>query len=126
MKENIRAKYWNEQGIYQALVTPLQALIPAEGEVPQGKKQNKHLERFRKAMNCYYDLYNNGLCNRAREFSRLYQLPGIPREIHARRNLGSMLSGYTEICVDTAMDDFIIKAYQEQMALGKVPTVDAF
>jgi hypothetical protein len=24
------------------------------------------------------------------------------------------------------MDDFIIKAYQEQMALGKVPTVESF
>lgn len=118
------AKYWNEQGAYQVLVTPLQALIPTEGEVPQGKKQNKHLERFRKAMNCYYDLYNNGLCNRAREFSRLYKLSGIPREIHERRRLGSMLSLYTEICVDTAMDDFIRLAYQEQMALGKVPAVE--
>lgn len=120
------AKYWNEQGTYQALVTPLQALIPAVGEVPQGKKQNKHLERFRKAMNCYYDLYNNGLCNRAREFSRLYKISGVPREINARRYQASFLSFYTQICIDTAMDDFIIKAYQEQMALGKVPMVDAF
>jgi len=118
------AKYWSEQGAYQALVTPLQALIPAMGEVPQGKKQNKHLERFRKAQNCYYDLYNNGLINRAREFSTLYKLPGIPREIRERRHLGSMLSGYTEICVDTAMDEFIFKAYQEQMALGKVPAIE--
>lgn len=118
------AKYWSEQGRHQALVTPLQALIPAVGEVPQGKKQNKHLERFRKAMNCYYDLYNNGLCNRAREFSRLYKLAGVPREIKARRYQASMLSFYTEICVDTAMDDFIRLAYQEQMALGKVPTIE--
>ena len=118
------AKYWNEQGTYQALVTPLQALIPAIGEVPLGKKQNKHLERFRKAQNCYYDLYNNGLINRAREFSRLYKLAGIPREIRERRHLGSMLSCYTQICVDTAMDEFIIKAYQEQVALGKVPAIE--
>ena len=120
------AKYWSNEGKHQALADTLQALIPAIGEVPDGKKQNKHLERFRKAMNCYYDLYNNGLCNRAREFSRLYKLSGIPREIRERRHLGSMLSLYTEICVDDAMDTFIRQAYQEQMALGKVPTVDAF
>ena len=120
------AKYWSNEGKHQALADTLQALIPAIGEVPDGKKRNKHLERFRKAMNCYYDLYNNGLCNRAREFSRLYKLSGIPREIRERRHLGSMLSLYTEICVDDAMDTFIRQAYQEQMALGKVPTVDAF
>jgi len=114
------AKYWSNEGKHQALADLLQALSPAIGEVPDGKKQNKHLERFRKAMNCYYDLYNNGLCNRAREFSRLYKLSGIPREIRERRHLGSMLSLYTEICVDDAMDEFIMNAYKEQVALGKI------
>lgn len=118
------AKYWSNEGKHQALADILQALIPAIGEVPEGKKQNKHLERFRKAMNCYYDLYNNGLCNRAREFSHLYKLSGIPREIRERRHLGSMLSLYTEICVDDAMDEFIMNAYKEQVALGKIKPIN--
>ena len=47
--------YWNSNGKYNALAEQLQALIPAEGAVAQPRK-NKKLEKFRKAVNCYYDL----------------------------------------------------------------------
>ena len=66
------AKYWNEEGFHQTIAEALQGLIPVIGEVPEGKTTNKALERFRRAQNCYYDLYNNGLINRAREFSTLF------------------------------------------------------
>ena len=106
------AKYWNEKGAYQALVTPLQALIPAMGEVPQGKKQNKHLERFRKAQNCYYDLYNNGLCNRAGEFRSVFGFSAVRYKIDDR-SLGRFresLYGATE----QRMDEIIYAAAIEQ------------
>ena len=51
--------YWSNNGRYQKAVDALQALIPAEGTVPQPYK-NKALERFRKACNRYYRLYNDG------------------------------------------------------------------
>jgi len=117
------ATYWNEQGAYQTIAEALQGLIPAIGEVPEGKTTNKALERFRRAQNCYYDLYNNGLGNRAREFSTLYRIAGVPREIKERRNLGAMLSLYTEIAIDNKMDRFIMEAYAEQLALGKMKPV---
>jgi hypothetical protein len=118
------ATYWNEQGAYQTIAEALQGLIPAIGEVPEGKTTNKALERFRRAQNCYYDLYNNGLGNRAREFSTLYRIAGVPREIKERRNLGTMLSLYTEIAIDNKMDGFILDAYREQLALGKMQPVN--
>jgi hypothetical protein len=118
------SKYWNEQGTYQTIAEALQGLVPAIGEVPEGKTTNKALERFRRAQNCYYDLYNNGLGNRAREFSTLYRIAGVPREIKERRNLGTMLSLYTEIAIDNKMDGFILDAYREQVALGKMQPVN--
>jgi len=114
------AKYWNNEGTYQSIADELQALIPAIGEVPDGKTTNKCLERFRKAMNCYYDLYNNGLCNRAREFSTVFRIVGVSRMIRERRHLGDMLNTYTEMAIDNKMDGFILDAYSEQVALGKI------
>jgi len=39
---------------------------PATGEV-EDKKNNPAMEKFRKAQNVVYDIFNNGLCNRARQ-----------------------------------------------------------
>ena len=117
------SKYWNEQGTYQTIAEALQGLVPAIGEVPEGKTTNKALERFRRAQNCYYDLYNNGLGNRAREFSTLFKIPGVPREI--KQNYGSnfLVSSITEEAIDEKMDGFILNAYEEQWALGKMKPV---
>jgi len=65
--------YWNNNGKYQNVVDALQALIPIEGEVPNPYK-NRALEKFRKAANAYYDLYNNGGGNRAASISKLFNV----------------------------------------------------
>lgn len=62
--------YWNNNGKYEATAAKLQALLPREGEM--AGENNKALEKFRQAVNCYYDLYNNGLCNRTAEFRKLF------------------------------------------------------
>ena len=117
------AKYWNEQGTYQTIAEALQKLIPAIGDVPDGKTTNKCLERFRKAQNCYYDLYNNGLCNRAREFSTLFKIAGVPREIKQNYHYNFLVSSATEDAIDSKMDRFIMEAYAEQLVLGKMKPV---
>ena len=38
-------------------------IFPVAGEV-EDKKNNPALEKFRKAQNVVYDIFNNGLCNR--------------------------------------------------------------
>jgi hypothetical protein len=63
--------YWNSKGKHQVVADALQELIPDSGSVKNTIK-NKQLERFRKAVNAYYDLYNNGLYNRKSSFSRIF------------------------------------------------------
>ncbi len=67
--------YWEGTGKYQKEYDRLQKLIPVEGEVPN-HEQNRALETLRKAANCYYDLFNNGLCNRATEFRSVFGFAG--------------------------------------------------
>ena len=43
----------------------LDEMIPLEGSVRNVKK-NRALERFRKATNVVYDIFNNGLCNKGK------------------------------------------------------------
>jgi hypothetical protein len=67
--------YWNNKGKYQALSNKLDKLIPSTGTVLNPTK-NKALERYRRACNAYYDLFNNGLINRATEFRKAFGFAG--------------------------------------------------
>lgn len=107
---NTENTYWNSNGKYQPHADALQTLIPAEGSCPDPRK-NKALERFRKAVNCYYDLYNNGLCNRKAEFRTTF---GIAASHH-----GISRYGYSQTLYDlteAAMDAIILEAALEQAA----------
>ena len=104
----MKQTYWNSNGRYQATADVLQRLIPAEGSVAEPRK-NPALERFRKACNCYYDLYNNGLCNRAREFARVFFASSQYKTLQYGRFLDSMYTR-TEAC----MDQIIEAAAREQ------------
>jgi hypothetical protein len=58
-------------------------------------------------------VYNNGLCNRAREFSTLFKIAGVAKEINSRRANG-MLSMDTQERIEDKMGLFILAAFQEQ------------
>jgi len=96
--------YWNGNGAHQALYEKLNELIPAEGEVAEPRK-NRALEKLRKAANCYYDLFNNGLGNRAAEFRQVFGFGGTSiaktREFYSDR-------------LERCMDEIILKAAHEQ------------
>ena len=49
----------------------LYELIPDQGAVEFPRSKNKKLERFRVVSNITYDVYNNGLCNRANQYTRV-------------------------------------------------------
>lgn len=100
-------KYWNHAGKYQDLYEKLDALIPSEGAVANPKK-NRALEKMRKAANCYYDLYNNGLCNRAAEFRRVFGFGGTPIP-KAHFNYPVLQDR-----LDERMDEIILAAAKEQ------------
>lgn len=107
----IKNSYWNNNGRFQMYVEELEALIPSEGEVNEPRK-NKALEKFRKASNCYYDLYNNGLCNRASEFREVF---GIASTKY-KEKVGRYSSFVDELYdrVETVMDEIILNAVKEQ------------
>lgn len=50
--------FWDGDSDLQDVADALATLIPPTGAVENPKK-NKALEKFRRATNCYYDLYNN-------------------------------------------------------------------
>lgn len=103
MTVNNNNTYWNGKGKHQAAADALQKLIPVEGAVPNARTKNAKLEKFRKAVNCYYDYYNNGLWNRAAEFRGVFGFPG--------RNQPDAV---VEPKLEAAMDAIVVAAAAEQ------------
>jgi hypothetical protein len=101
--------YWANNGKYDKAQKELCELIPITGCVDNPRSKNKKLEKFRKASNCYYDLYNNGLCNRAAQFAKIFGIPS--------RNYGNYSSGYISCLYDEVeleMNSIIEAAALEQ------------
>lgn len=100
--------YYNQNGKHQALASRLMALMPAQGPVNL-HKQYVALERYRQALHCYYDLYNNGLENKAREAHKLFGFGSAPFKYAE----GKFEPVYHER-VELKMDEFVMKAAIEQ------------
>lgn len=99
---------WGVTEVTRPLVDELWELIPMSGSVAQPSK-NPKLEKFRKAQNVVYDIFNNGLMNRGRQLRVLgltkYDLPHI-------RGWGSW--SQCEGVVEKAFTPIIIEACVEQ------------
>jgi hypothetical protein len=105
--------YWDNTGKFQQQADILQKLLPDSGPCPN-VTQNEALDLFRRACNCYYDLYNNGLCNKAQQFAALFRISGVPAEIRSRRGLSTDLSLDTMMAIEARMDQLITNAVMEQ------------
>lgn len=97
--------YWNENGRYQALADQLQKLVPAMGQVAN-PEQNPALEKFRLYANAYYDIFNNGGWNYAKDIYRWF--PGAISR--AKKDRWEMVYRITE----PRMDKIILAAAKEQ------------
>ena len=118
MSTNPRS-YWSNRGLYKQAYETLLARIPDSGECDHAEGANRALDRLRRASNCYYDLHNNGLCNRAAEFRALFKVGRLPRKYcHYMGRHGGMGLDFNTITeqgkVDAAMDAFILAAAKEQ------------
>ena len=100
--------YWNRNGRFETFAAALQERVPVEGAVKNVQK-NKQLERFRKAVNCYYDLYNNGLCNRKAAFNKIF---GVAANNYALGRGRFNPSLYED--VEREMNKIVLNAYAEQ------------
>jgi hypothetical protein len=63
---------WGIHEGFKTAVDKLNELLPFEGRVEYSQSKNKNLEKFRKAQNAMYDLFNNGLCNKKNEFRKIF------------------------------------------------------
>lgn len=100
--------YWDGIGRYQGYVNRLMLLVPPSGSV-QNADKNPNLERFRKAVNIYYDVYNNGLCNRGRQFYSIFRF----RSSDYRLRDGDFQSNFYHELEDV-MDRIVFDAANEQ------------
>lgn len=97
--------YWDETGTYESLGKELDLLIPDGGSVINSE-ENPKLENYRKMVNAYYDLFNNGGGNSERKTAHYF-----PRTTtYARRNRWSRCYEITE----PKMDKAILLAAKEQ------------
>jgi hypothetical protein len=102
--------YWDCSGLHQDKGEALERLVPTEG--PVRGKANAALERFRRASNAYYDLYNNGGWNRRGSIVHLFG--------RGPKALLAMGEETRNRIVESTMDSIILAAWDEQVALGRI------
>lgn len=103
--------YWNHKGLFQDLYAQLNAMIPASGACENARTTNKKLDKMRRAANCMYDLYNNGLYNRVNEFRNLFGIASSNYRVN-RTHARFLPSLYADS--EHIMNLFIIDAALEQ------------
>lgn len=107
----LKAAYWYNTGTHQELMDRLQGKIPGCGSVTNPSK-NKELERLRKMICCYYDLYNNDLYNRRASFNRLFVRASEWK--YTGREVGQTFSDLLFTDVEAIINAQVLKAAEEQ------------
>jgi len=69
---NLFSNSWGLNEGFKTIADKLTELLPFEGRCENPMSKNKHLEKFRRAQNAAYDLFNNGLCNKRGLFVSVY------------------------------------------------------
>ena len=102
---------WGVHEGFKTAVDKLNELLPAFGKCEYSQSKNKNLEKFRKAQNAMYDLFNNGLCNYQRLFKDIYGWSvGYRETSYANR----MTWSHWEDRVEEVLTPIIIAAAKEQ------------
>ena len=71
-QEKLFSNEWGINNGFTHLVDQLNELLPAQGKCEKPRTANKNLEKFRRAQNAVYDLFNNGLGNRRGLFVNIF------------------------------------------------------
>lgn len=103
--------YWSSTGRYQSAYDRLVEMIPGAGSASH---LGKALERLRVAANCYYDLFNNGLCNSASEFRGVFGFS--PKKMYLNDNGRGIDFNNKEMNerLNSKLDGLILDACREQ------------
>ena len=105
--------YWDGTGKYQLLYDKLNSLIPAEGPCENPRSANKKLEKLRRAVNAYYDIFNNGGMNRGAEIRHHF---GVAMSQYRSGRGRDQRTHWARIAekVNPIMDEIILAAGVEQ------------
>ena len=71
-QEELFKNPWGCNQGFSHLNNNLNDLLPLEGRCEFPNSKNKALDKFRRAQNAAYDLFNNGLCNKRSLFQNIY------------------------------------------------------
>jgi len=110
-QEKLFTSSWGINSGFKRLADELHNLIPLQGRCENPMSKNKHLEKFRRAQNAAYDLFNNGLCNKRGLFNNVYGwAPTMSQTYYAHSGTWSNW----EDMVEEVMTPIIINAAKEQ------------
>ena len=110
-QEKLFSNTWGMNQGFSHLNNNLNDLLPIAGRCEFPNSKNKNLEKFRRAQNAAYDLFNNGLCNRSRLFKDIYGWSvGYRETSYANR----MTWSHWEDRVEEVLTPIIIAAAKEQ------------
>ena len=71
-QEELFKNPWGINQGFSHLNNNLNDLLPFEGRCEFPNSKNKALDKFRRAQNAAYDLFNNGLCNKRALFKSIF------------------------------------------------------
>ena len=102
---------WGVNEGFKYLQEKLDELLPWEGRCEFPNSKNKHLDKFRRAQNAAYDLFNNGLGNKRSLFNKIYGWSVGPKDTcyATKRNWS-----HWEDRVEEVLTPIIIAAAKEQ------------
>ena len=102
---------WGVNAGFKNLQEKLEELLPMMGRCEFPNSKNKHLDKFRRAQNAAYDLFNNGLCNKKSLFHNIYGWSVGMRDV---RYATKMTWSHWEDKVEEVLTPIIIAAAKEQ------------
>ena len=102
---------WGVNVGFKDLCDKLSELLPFEGRCEFPNSKNKNLEKFRRAQNAAYDLFNNGLGNKRSLFQNIYGWSVGPRDTSYAQK---MTWSHWEDRVEEVLTPIILEAAKEQ------------
>ena len=102
---------WGVNEGFKHLQEKLDELLPLMGRCEFPNSKNKALDKFRRAQNAAYDLFNNGLCNKRSLFQNIYGWSVGMRDV---RYATKMTWSQWEDNVEKVLTPIILEAAKEQ------------
>lgn len=96
-----KQSYWCGKGRLQRIYDRITPFIPASGPCPPELPKT---EKLRVAANAYYDFFNNGCCNRAADFRKVFGFGGRKADGYAQDVNGRLNAVMDNLIIDAALE----------------------